>query len=358
MIEHTEQEKEMARVVRHEAGADGAKVLEQISDGIVVDDMLIGQSRSSQQLLRELSFAASCEAICLLIGETGTGKDLAARHIHRNSARAEKPFVVVNLPAIPKDLVESALFGHERGAFTGAVLSQEGKFEAAADGTIFLDEIGDLPVEHQIKLLRVIENGEIERVGSNKNVRSNARIIAATSRPLGDLMGDLVFRKDLYYRLMVMPVCVPPLRERPDDIRPLSNYFLGLYAKKYGKQIEDLSEDLHQIWRRRPWTGNIRELSHLIERMIIYASLTKKTLEISDLPLEVLVDSSATRESKGIVHKIEEYERLLILEALGNNGFNRSSAARELKIPVETLRYRMNKLGIKKERPPKPPPVD
>jgi transcriptional regulator with PAS, ATPase and Fis domain len=185
-------------------------------------------------------------------------------------------------------------------------------------------------------------------------MQSCARIIAATSRPLRDLMGDRVFRKDLYYRLMVMPICIPPLRERPDDIRPLAIHFLHLYARKYGKQIENFSEDLYQIWRKRPWTGNIRELSHLIERMVIYASMTKKALDISDLPLEVLVDSSATKEANGIVPKTEEYEKLLILEALTNNGFNRSSAARELKIPVETLRYRMNKLGIKKERPPKP----
>jgi len=322
------------------------KYLLQESKSVLFEDMLIGPSKASQKLIKELNLAANCDALCMLTGETGTGKDLAARFIHRNSARAEKPFVVVNLPAIPKDLVESILFGHERGAFTGAIQSQEGKFELADGGTIFLDEIGDLPLEHQMKLLRVIEDGEIERVGSNRKKYCNVRIITATSHQLEELIQEGAFRQDLYYRLKVMPIYVPALRERLDDIRPLTVHFLNVNAKKYGKKVCGCTNQVFDTLEEHAWKGNIRELSHLIERMIIYIPDQKEILDISDLPLELLVNSSEQNNGVGMVDKKDEFEKQLILRALVRNNFNRSSTARELKIPVETLRYRIKKFGI------------
>jgi DNA-binding NtrC family response regulator len=323
----------------------------QDSRSILAGDMLLGYSAPSRHLAIELDMAGSCDAICMLNGETGTGKDLAARYIHQTGARADKPFVVVNLPAIPKDLIESTLFGHERGAYTGAVNSQEGKFELADGGTIFLDEIGDLALEQQVKLLRVIEDGEIERVGSNRRVKGDVRIIAATSRRLDEMLEDGQFRLDLYYRLVVMPIHVPPLRERRDDIHALSLFFLCRYARKYRKELIGFTPDVYEIFARQPWHGNVRELSHTIERMTIYASPKKEFLDIPDLPMDFLVASAETERKAGITGEKEDFEKRIILDALRANDFNRSRAARALRLPVETLRYRMKKYGIKKEGP-------
>jgi DNA-binding NtrC family response regulator len=321
------------------------------SNAVLLGEMLLGDSSPSRRLAKELEMAGSCEAICMLNGETGTGKDLAARYIHMSSARADKPFVVVNLPAIPKDLIESTLFGHERGAFTGAVNSQEGKFELADGGTIFLDEIGDLALEQQVKLLRVIENGEIERVGSNRRVKGDARIVAATSRRLDEMLDDGLFRHDLYYRLMIMPIQVPALRERRDDIPALSLFFLTRYGRKYHKEVIGFSADVYEVFARQPWLGNIRELSHIIERMVIYASSTKEILDIPDLPADFLASSAENERKVGIAGEIEEIEKRRIIKTLRNVNFNRSRAARELRLPVETLRYKMKKYGIKKNAP-------
>jgi formate hydrogenlyase transcriptional activator len=243
-------------------------------------DEIIGQNDSLQKVLKQVSQVASTDATVLIMGETGTGKELIARAIFNNSNRKSKPFVKINCASIPATLIESELFGHEKGAFTGALSKKIGRFELADNGTLFLDEIGELPPELQPKLLRVIQEGEFERIGSNTTIRVDVRIVAATNRNLLDEVHEGRFRSDLYYRLNVFPIHLPSLRERKSDIPELVRYFVSRSAKKFNKEIHTISpSDLKQLSDYN-WPGNIRELENIVERAVILS--TKKTLEIGD----------------------------------------------------------------------------
>jgi two-component system, NtrC family, response regulator PilR len=312
--------------------------------GALFGDMLIGPSETSQHMLNELNLAAQCDATCLITGETGSGKGVAAAYIHRESARSSKPFVTVNLPTVPRELMESVLFGAEGSATGGDGGDYEGKFELADGGTILLDEIGELSPEHQARLLRIIEDREFERVGSHRKRILDVRILTTTSFDLEKRIEERLFRKDLYYRLKVFPIAICSLRERVNDIRPLAMHFLEMSTKKYRKEISGFSEEVFAILESQPWRGNIRELSHLIERMVIYTQ--NSTIEFSDLPIDYIVASQEGENGDALMMKKTVFEKQLIHRALIKNGYNKSRTARELGMPVETLRYRIKILGL------------
>ena len=230
---------------------------------------IVGASDPLLTVFAEISMVAPTDANVLITGETGTGKELVARAIHKRSRRCDRPFVSVNCTAIPADLIASALFGHEKGSFTGAVERRLGRFELAEGGTIFLDEVGELPLEHQVALLRVLQEREFERVGSAKPIRADVRVIAATNRDLESAMAEKTFRSDLYYRLNVFPLEVPPLRERREDIPLLVEYFLHRFAKRAGKRINKISKETLNIVESYDWPGNVRELQNVVERAVI-----------------------------------------------------------------------------------------
>jgi transcriptional regulator with GAF, ATPase, and Fis domain len=230
---------------------------------------IVGASEAVLRMFAEISIVAPTDTTVLITGETGTGKELVARAIHKRSSRRARPFVSVNCAAIPVDLIASELFGHEKGSFTGAVQRRQGRFELAEGGTILLDEVGELPPEHQVALLRVLQEREFERVGSAKPIRADVRVIAATNRDLESAIEDKAFRSDLYYRLNVFPVLVPPLRERREDIPLLVEYFLHRFAKRAGKRINKISKETLNIVESYDWPGNVRELQNVVERAVI-----------------------------------------------------------------------------------------
>jgi formate hydrogenlyase transcriptional activator len=302
-------------------------------------DEIVGRSAAIMAVLRQVEIVAPADSTVLICGETGTGKELVARAIHKRSSRRQGAFVKVNCAAIPTGLLESELFGHERGAFTGAIAQRIGRFELAHRGTIFLDEIGDIPLELQPKLLRVLQEREFERLGSGKTIRVDVRLVAATNADLLRMVEEKKFRADLYYRLNVFPIVVPPLRERPEDIPLLVSYFAQQYAARMGKQIASIPSETMAQLRRYSWPGNIRELQNLVERAVISSS--GSTLEV---PLEIL---RAGREpSSG---SLEEVERNHILQVLRETNWILSGpngAAARLGLKRPTLQFRMKKLGI------------
>src|SRR5882724_3074227 len=230
---------------------------------------IVGASEPLLAMFAEISIVAPTAATVLITGETGTGKELVARAIHKRSPRCDRPFVSVNCAAIPADLIASELFGHEKGSFTGAMQRRQGRFELAEGGTIFLDEVGELPLEHQVALLRVLQEREFERVGGGRPIRADVRVIAATNRDLESAIAEKTFRSDLYYRLNVFPVVVPPLRERPEDIPLLLEYFLHRFAKRAGKRINKISKETLNKVESYDWPGNVRELQNVVERAVI-----------------------------------------------------------------------------------------
>jgi formate hydrogenlyase transcriptional activator len=305
---------------------------------------IIGQSRPLQQLLRKIEQVAPTETTVLIQGETGTGKELLARAIHDLSPRKERPLVKVNCGAIPAGLVESELFGHEKGAFTGALQRRVGRFELADGGTIFLDEVGELPPDLQAKLLRVLQEGEFERVGSSKAIKVNVRVIAATNRDLGHAVKAGSFRSDLFYRLNVFPIAAPALRERKSDIPLLVTFFLDRYAKRLGKQIRGISKDTMDRLAKYAWPGNIRELQNLIERAVVVAEGPIVCIDDSMLELDT------SPENQGL-QPLEDVERAHILRALAETNWvihGKEGAAAILGINPSTLRSRIEKLGIKR----------
>jgi DNA-binding NtrC family response regulator len=308
---------------------------------------IIGNSKSLQAVLDAVLVVAKAETAVLLLGESGTGKEKIAACIHNLSSKGTKPFVKVNCAALPVTLIESELFGHERGAFTGAYEKRIGKFEQANGGTIFLDEIGEMPPEIQVKLLRVLQEKEIERVGGRETMKIDVRIIAATNRNLEKDISEGRFRMDLYYRLNVFPIIIPPLRERKEDIPLLISYFIQLFNQKLGKQINDISNVALEKLLKYNWPGNIRELENLIERSML---LTRgKFIEDISLPV-VLPKVSFLSNSAGEVRTIEENERINIIAALKEcNGkvSGTGGAAELLNIHASTLNSKIKKLGIK-----------
>ncbi|HEX5651383.1 MAG TPA: sigma 54-interacting transcriptional regulator [Steroidobacteraceae bacterium] len=328
-------------------------------------DEIIGRSTGLARVLEDVSRVAPTDATVLILGETGTGKELIARAIHSRSRRADKPFIKLNCAALPSGLIESELFGHEKGAFSGALQRRLGRFELANGGTIFLDEIGEMPLDVQSKLLRVLQEQEFERVGSSHTLKTDVRVIAATNRDLPTAIGAGEFRQDLYYRLNVFPVGLPPLRDRADDIPLLVQHFVEKYAPRVGRTIEAISRDAIEQLQRYAWPGNIRELENLVERGLILATSTEfcvapamlpstapplRPAPVASAPVAVSVPRSAARDTGLPVEAdLNAVQREHILQTLQATHWvieGERGAARRLGLKPATLRHRMKKLGI------------
>jgi len=308
---------------------------------------IIGNADIMQEVFEAISRVAPSKANVLLLGESGTGKELVAKAIHYTGSRAKGPFVKFNCASIPEGLLESELFGHEKGAFTGAMATRKGRFELANDGTLFLDEIGDLPLTLQPKILRVLQEKEFERVGGEKTFKVNVRLVAATSRNLEELVSAGKFREDLYYRLNVVPIFLPPLRQRREDIPLLAEHFLKRFNEENGKSIS-LSPEVLSTFMTYEWPGNVRELENTIERLVVMSR--GRTALASDLPLNIRNQSvrgrygTLTRE--GLPSAIEDIERTRILDALNKAGWVQAKAARLLGLTPRQIGYKMKKYTI------------
>jgi formate hydrogenlyase transcriptional activator len=307
---------------------------------------IVGSSKPMRQVLKHVEKVAPSDSTVLILGETGTGKELIARALHRRSKRANRPFIRVNCAAIPESLIASELFGHEKGAFTGALQRRVGRFEAADGGTLFLDEIGDLPMETQIALLRVLQEKEFERVGSNHPVSVDVRVIAATNRDLPAAVAAATFRQDLFYRLNVFPIAVPPLRERAEDIPLLVEYFVGRFARDAGKNIRHISKQTLEQLQSCRWPGNIRELQNVVERAVILCEAD--TFIVDESWLESELEESSQPEG---LSALEDREVEMIAAALAETHgriSGPSGAAAKLGIPRQTLESKIRRLGIDK----------
>jgi formate hydrogenlyase transcriptional activator len=315
---------------------------------------IIGNSASLRRLLKHVETVAPTDSTVLIYGETGTGKELIARGIHDLSPRHSKPFVKLNCAAIPTGLLESELFGHEKGAFTGAIAQRIGRFEVADGGTIFLDEIGEIPLELQTKLLRVLQEREFERLGSSRTLRTDARLIAATNRDLEAMVSEQKFRSDLFFRLNVFPVHVPPLRERQGDIPLLVRHFTQQFSRRMKKVMETIPSAAMDALSRYHWPGNIRELQNVIERAVIISSGPVLSVDVSDLKFPKagpsVEQSASAKPTNGALHNVlEETERQQILKALKQSNWvvaGPNGAAAHLAMKRSTLQLRMHKLGI------------
>ena len=304
---------------------------------------IIGVSESILYILYKAEQVATTDAPVLLLGETGTGKEMIAEFIHNNSDRKDKLFVRVNCASIPENLIETELFGHVRGAYTGAVGDRKGRFEMAAGGTIFLDEIGELPLHIQSKLLHVLQDGKYEKVGSSVTINSDVRVIAATNRVLTDEISKGNFRKDLFYRINVFPITVSPLRQRKEDIMPLANFFIKKYSTRFNIPVEVIPKETITMLKNYNWPGNIRELENIIERGVICSR--DKILNIEEL--QIFSDGTQTDQLS-----LHDYEKKYILEILENTNWKisgKGGAADILDVNHQTLRSKIKKLGI--ERP-------
>jgi len=304
-------------------------------------DALVGRSPKMEALVQMAYRMAASDSTVLILGESGTGKELLARGIHANSSRREGPFVTVNCPSIPEQLLESELFGHVKGAFTGAVKDRRGKFEMANGGTLFLDEIGDLKFDLQAKLLRVLQEREIERVGENKPIPVDVRIIAATNKNLEQMMKNGQFREDLYYRLRVLPLIIPPLRERKEDIVPLVHHFI----RKHGNGLDyKIDPDVLELLENYDWPGNVRELENMIERAVVLSTDGRITSDLlpEEFRFPAFHQRNENEESKSTLHEVE---RQVIEDALRKANGNQSKAAKLLGIPRHVLLYRLKKYG-------------
>lgn len=305
---------------------------------------IVGESRALRAVLENIRIVAPTDATVLILGETGSGKELVARAIHEQSRRHKANFVTVNCAAIPRDLLESEMLGHEKGAFTGAYASKVGRFELADKGTLFLDEVGDMPQELQPKLLRVLQEQEFERLGSVRTRRIDVRVVAATNRNLPELCEAKSFREDLYYRLNVFPITIPSLRERPEDIPPLVKHFTQRAAERLGKEIETISSEVMEQFMCYPWPGNVRELQNFIERSVILSSGSDLRPPMSELKPKQISPKAFSENST-----LRDMEREHILQALRASnwvvGGPRGAAVR-LGLKRTALIYRIQKLGI------------
>jgi len=313
-----------------------------------VEDDIVGHSPAFLNVLNQVRIIAKSDSVTLIQGETGTGKEVIARAIHNQSLRSGGPFVKLNCAAIPSALLESELFGHERGAFTGAVAQTMGRFQQADNGTLFLDEIGDLPLELQPKLLRTLQEQEFERLGCGRTIRVNVRIVAATNQDLAQLVSARQFRADLYYRLNVIPIFLPPLRERPDDIPRLVEHFVRKYTARLNKPIDTIPDEVMEVLKFHDWPGNIRELQNFIERAVVLSPgpVLRPTLtELRHITKQTTATAAQT---------FAEASRDHILEVLEQSRWmigGRDGAAERLGLPRTTLIYKMRKLGIETRRP-------
>jgi formate hydrogenlyase transcriptional activator len=303
---------------------------------------IIGNSPALQKVLEQVAIVAPTNATVLLHGETGTGKELVARAIHKLSRRRHRSFVCMNCAATPSGLLESDVFGHEKGAFTGALIQKKGRFELADGGTFFLDEIGDISLELQPKLLRAVQEQEFERLGSTRTMQVDVRMIAATHRSLRDMVRNGSFREDLFYRLNVFPIEIPPLRERREDIPLLVNYFVSKISSRMGKQIKSIPDGAMELLTRSPWRGNIRELANFMERAVI---LTRgEELEVPAVELASLPDMCAT--SPSTFHQAESDAIITALKEASGRLSGSGGAAERLGLKRTTLQTKMRKLNI------------
>jgi formate hydrogenlyase transcriptional activator len=312
-----------------------------------IEEEIIGQSPALRSILNQVRIVAKTDSVTLIQGETGTGKEVIARAIHNQSLRSQGPFVKLNCAAIPGPLLESELFGHERGAFTGACAQTKGRFQQADKGTLFLDEIGDLPLELQPKLLRALQEQEFERLGSSQTIRVDVRVVAATNQDLSQLTATKQFRADLYYRLNVIPLCLPPLRERAQDIPSLVEHFVRKFSTRMNKPIDEIPDEVMNVLKAHDWPGNIRELQNFIERAVVLSPDSVLRLPLTDLKVMTKQPTAATART------LAEAERVHILDVLKQTGWligGLHGAAARLGLPRTTLVYKMRKLGIESHR--------
>jgi DNA-binding NtrC family response regulator len=309
---------------------------------------LLGESPPMRLLLRDIERVAGNDATILLSGESGTGKELVARSIHAGGPRRERAFVAVNASALPESLAEAELFGHEKGAFTGAIASRPGRFELADGGTLFLDEIGTLSAAVQSKLLRVLETREVERVGGRRTIAVDFRLISATNENLEARVAAGTFREDLYFRIHTVPISIPPLRERAGDIPLLSEHFLRRFCDRHGKTGRSLSPEVFRRLEAHPWRGNVRELQHVIEMLVLFSDAD--VIDEADLPRALRqttqVVASPPAAAKGFAAAVEEYERALLVEAIAAAGGVKAEAARRLGLDSNQIKYLCRKFGL------------
>ena len=336
--------------------AENRQLRQVIADRFSFPSMIAG-SRAMRAVTETAARVAQTDTTVLLEGESGTGKELLAKAIHFHSGRARGPFITINCGAIPEQLLESELFGHRRGSFTGAVADKKGKFESADRGTIFLDEIGELPLMLQVKLLRVLQEREIDKVGDPRPVKVDVRVIAATNRDLDKMVANGEFRDDLYYRLAVVPIRLPPLRERTDDVAPLVDHLLDKHLQRLNKPRPEIDQAVYAAFNRYAWPGNIRELENVIERALVLDR--DECIGLDDLPPRL----RAAEAQVGVLRmelpddgvSLEQVEKELLVAALQKHGWNQTRAATYLKITRSTLIYRIQKFGL--GRPPDAEPV-
>jgi DNA-binding NtrC family response regulator len=337
------------RALQHQQLLEENRYLRDFAGATYCFENIVGQSRKMRDVF-DLAFrVAQSDSTILVAGESGTGKELLAKAIHQNSGRAKKPFVTINCGAIPGTLVESELFGHRKGSFTGAVADRIGKFEAANEGTVFLDEVSELEPNVQVKLLRVLQEREIDKVGDPRPLRVNVRVVAATNRNLRNLVEDRQFREDLFYRLSVIAIDLPPLRERKEDIPSLIDHFIQKYCDRQQVAPVSVSPEALEILTRYAWPGNVRELENLTERLVV---LRKGSVVLPEhLPPEVLKQKPRIAKvaldlpDEGI--DLEEVEKEILVQALQRHRWNQTHAARYLNISRKTLIYRMEKFGMR-----------
>lgn len=319
-------------------------------------DNFIGDSPEINKVFKIIEKVADTDSTVLILGESGTGKELVAKAIHYNSMRRDKPLIPVNCGAIPEDLLESELFGHEKGAFTNAIRTRIGRFELSNGGTIFLDEIGEMSPHLQVKLLRILQEQEFERLGGTKTIKCDIRVIAATNKDLDKLVLENEFREDLYYRLRVIPIEIPPLRERPSDIPLLVKHFVDIMIKTRGKEIKGVSKDVMKAFMNYDWPGNVRELENIIERMVILTDADELT--VNDLPDKLLQKQKPEEVGPSMIpddgfslnNAINDYEKLLIIRALEKADWVKNRAAKLLNMNRTTLVEKIKKQGIEKPR--------
>ncbi len=312
---------------------------------------IVGDSKSLELILDTLERVAAQPVDVLISGGSGTGKELVARALHWSSPRRNKPFIKMNCAALPEGLVESELFGHEKGAFTGAIKTRKGKFEAADGGTILLDEISEMPMPLQAKLLRVLQEREFERVGSNDTIKVDVRVLATTNRNLAQEVKDGNFREDLFFRLNVVPIHLPPLAERPDDVPALVAHFVHKYGDRYGREFEGIDDDAVDYLKAQPWPGNVRELENRVERAVVLAQdmwIHKSDVQLE--PHDLQAPSTHTGFGQLPLHEVEKQH---ILKTLNELDFNRTKAAKRLSISIRTLRNKLNEYRTQGEDIPK-----
>ena len=314
---------------------------------------LIGSSPKFRAVMTDVERVAPVDSAVLIQGETGTGKEVIARAIHKASPRCNHRFVALNCAAIPRELLESELFGHERGAFTGAVTQTQGRFQMADGGTLFLDEIGDMPLELQPKLLRALQEQEFERLGSTQTVRVNVRVVAATNQDLEQLVNKKLFRADLFYRLNVIPLFLPPLRERVHDIPALTEFFVSKFAASLNKPIDSIPDEVMAVLKAHDWPGNIRELQNFVERAVLFSASS-----VLRLPLDLR--QTVRQSPQSDPRTLADADREHIVDTLRQTNWligGQDGAAHRLGLPRTTLIYKMRKLGIETRRSPRARPI-